>query len=85
MKRKLPAAALRLQDDARRRRATDLAPPPEAKAEEAVTASLVAHVEEAIARTRQLLHDTEHLCQERRAARKRQAEPRAAPLRKCPS
>jgi hypothetical protein len=42
-------------------------------------------MEEAIARTRKLLHETEQLCRERRAARKRQAELRASPLRKGPS
>ena len=73
MKLKPPTVALRRQGDSRGKRATDLAPPPTEKAEEAVTASLVAHVEEAIARTRKLLHEMEQLCQERRAARKRQA------------
>jgi hypothetical protein len=50
--------------------------------ERAITPGLVCHMEEAISRSRQLLQDTETLCQERRAARKSQAELQDSPLRK---
>jgi hypothetical protein len=91
MRLKTQTAALRLQDESLSQPATELdqlpipsARPLKDKVEEAVTTSLVAHVEEAIAQTRKLLHETEKLCQERRAERKRQAELQASTLRKRP-
>ena len=86
---KTHAAALRLQGESLSQPAPELAQLPipseqtlKDKTEGAITTSLVCHMEEAIARSRKLLQEMETLCQERRAARKRQAELQASTLRK---
>jgi hypothetical protein len=71
------AAAVRPQDDSRSQPAPELDELPLPRAEEAaeaVTPSLASQMEEALARSRKLLHDSEKICQERRAERQEQAD-----------
>jgi len=86
---KPPATPLRLQGESLSQSAPerDQLPLPSAQTlkdqtEGALTPSLVCHMEETIAQSRKLLQETETLHQERRAARKRQAELLASPRRK---
>ena len=86
---KPPATALRLSGDSLSQPAPErgqLSLPSaqtlKDKSEGVLTPSLVCLMEETIARSRQLLQEMETLGQERRAARKRQAELPASPRRK---
>lgn len=65
-----------------RRKKTPMDQPLTDKTEGALTPGLVCHMEEALARSRKLLQETATVCQERRAARKRQAELPASSRRK---
>jgi len=89
MDQKPPAAPLRLQDESLSQPAPALdhlslpsAQPLTDKTEGALTPGLVCLMEEALARSRKLLQETEIIRQERRAARERQVELQASPRRK---
>jgi hypothetical protein len=84
-KPKPQAAAVRPRRNSHSQPATELDqfPPSSARArtenaEEAVTPSLVAHVEEAVAQTRKLLREAQRVRQARRAARESQAARKTA-------